>query len=85
MENVELTKYEQEFYNDKRFPKRWQAFLASALMRTAGVIIWTVIINVIFDIAVPFELSEKDVEALKTELTALLKQIDQKYSAAIQI
>ena len=47
MENVELNKYEQEFYNDKRFPKRWQAFLASALMRTAGVIIWTVIINVL--------------------------------------
>lgn len=42
-------------------------------------------INVIFDIAVPFELTEKDVEALKTELKKLLKQIDQRYSAAIQI
>lgn len=47
MENAELNKYEQEFYNDKRFPKRWQAFLASALMRTAGGIIATVIITVL--------------------------------------
>lgn len=45
--NVELNKYEQEAYNDKRFPKRWQAFLASALMRTAGGIVATVIILVL--------------------------------------
>lgn len=41
-------------------------------------------INVIFDIVVPFELSDKDVSALKKDISVLLKTIDTRYSAAIQ-
>lgn len=42
-------------------------------------------INIIFDVAVPFELTEKDVDKLKEDLASLLKQIDTRYSAAIQV
>lgn len=42
-------------------------------------------INIIFDIVIPFEFSEKDVDILKKELTDLLKKIDTRYSAAIQV
>lgn len=42
-------------------------------------------INIIFDIAVPFELNENDIDALKSSLADLLLSIDKRYSAAIQV
>ena len=47
MQNVELTFAQQECYNDKRFPKRWQAFLAVALMRIVGTLIAIALIYVL--------------------------------------
>ena len=44
MENTRLTKTEQEFYNDKCFPKRWHAFFATASMRIIGGVIVSVIV-----------------------------------------
>lgn len=44
MENTRLTKTEQEFYNDKCFPKRWHAFFLAASMRIIGGVIVSVIV-----------------------------------------